>query len=742
MLNNIITDIIIEQGYPANPAGVCFGITNMWAQAVLSGEETIFNERNEWITYVYQESLQEYEKEGFDIRDPKLRSILIKHMLKTLVDFRVRKSDLQAYTDSVFLFQSPIDFSQQHIPFTYQNSFGLPSKLALSKKIEEEGGLVKIHDEIISGDINEIQDYFDQLTESLSNIDKKILDHLVIIVSGYSHAVGLRYIYPDRWEVADSNKYPFKIVDSSKLTKFLDGILVSGKSINCIDISFITTEKYKINFKKEGLPTFEITLNRITEEFDNYILLKDFIQDDLKTLVKLIEEDKEVFNETTKHEIIHLIHKYGIPMLTVSDQKNLRNFIINSKNQELITKLPPITMFDKIFTFGCKSQAEELINNNFFDQESLKNKALCLSIIYKKHDIINMLLQSKLSFEPEYEFKKNYSLKNIAIERGDFKSIKYLKEEVGAKIDYKSALKWAVYNDDINMLLYLQFHNPMKEIFPDYDSLYTKEHHLLALALANGRYQYKLIRYLSEQGFDLNFIDEEGRSAAHIAILKTEGLPALLSIKTLNRLDNYQHGFNKKDSNGLRPIHLAAKLDNLDLVKYLSTNLKVPLNQKSDNGDTIAHFAVLSKQTKVLSWLAEQNTELLFLPNSKNESPLNLAKTNNCLAAGSIILMMMKPSNGKVNAEIFRWIENQPLETCIAIAENLDNILGEKIKHTLIEDTLKKVNILGKILFKNKSIASMFASRETLERKILQLKSEEYNQYLYQKPNRGPLSRR
>lgn len=143
--------------------------------------------------------------------------------------------------------------------------------------------------------------------------------------------------------------------------------------------------------------------------------------------------------------------------------------------------------------------------------------------------------------------------------------------------------------------------------------------------LASEKKQLKTIQTLLALNADLTITDHKGYNIIHSAISAKWDRDSFLTLLNDPRLVRTTL-FNMADNEGLHPLHLAAKLDQIQTVKSLYGR-GVDLTSKDKNGNTALHYAALysEKNLDLIWWLGEQAETLLEQKNTEGKTPFDIS---------------------------------------------------------------------------------------------------------------------
>lgn len=208
------TDRREKLGYSISTPGLCWGIAHMAMQAILVGE------------------IHKFDKRQYDIYQiPLMKFADYKEWPVTL-----RKSaKIRAYFDGVELYHNGYKhshlFTKTNKPIT-QDDFLLSAPLALSRKLEAQGGIECSNP--FSGIYNqeELEKYFTSLQTALIEINSE--SPVALILSSCNHSITISYdAKKNQWLLIDANHLPTQYISSineiasKTLTAFISGKVIA-----------------------------------------------------------------------------------------------------------------------------------------------------------------------------------------------------------------------------------------------------------------------------------------------------------------------------------------------------------------------------------------------------------------------------------------------------------------------------------------------------------------------------------
>ncbi|WP_047246016.1 ankyrin repeat domain-containing protein [Maribacter thermophilus] len=162
-----------------------------------------------------------------------------------------------------------------------------------------------------------------------------------------------------------------------------------------------------------------------------------------------------------------------------------------------------------------------------------------------------------------------------------------------------------------------------------------------ALAMAVDKNKVEVIDFLLEKGADINTTDKKGNNLAFYLLGNYNAKNPEIFESKLNLLQKHGLDLTKTQNNGNTLLHLAAKENNLELLKRLE-EFDIDINKKNNDGNTVLHIAAMtSKNDDILRYLikigADKNIKTDF-----EESVYDLANENEQLKKHGIGLTFLK----------------------------------------------------------------------------------------------------
>ncbi|XP_072390581.1 uncharacterized protein [Diabrotica undecimpunctata] len=192
--------------------------------------------------------------------------------------------------------------------------------------------------------------------------------------------------------------------------------------------------------------------------------------------------------------------------------------------------------------------------------------------------------------------------------------IKYLKNEQGQSLIHEAAR-----GTEVDILKFL-----IRECAVDLDlcdKCGNTPSHYAAASNALGA-----IKYLKEQGANLNISNTNKYTLAHIAA-KSGALGVLRYLVEDCKMD-----VTVSDYKGNLPAHMAADGNKVEILRYLRS-IGIEINQCNDAGETLIHIAAAADAVDVLNFLINECKFPLNSLSNDGFSPLNYASLNNALKA-------------------------------------------------------------------------------------------------------------
>jgi ankyrin repeat protein len=250
MNNQKLLDLHNDLGYQ-NSQGLCQGFAIRWLESILLGEEQLFKNRLQTISYTPKKIL---------LNKIKKPSLYDREFL-----------DIRAFFDSLTIFQAP----DAH-PFLFGNKYinqdelEIVSDIASSDKIRERGGLTSVYSECFLFCEKEISSYLHDLEQLLNSMEGK--EPIGFLLSNKDHTIAIAYKPDEGWYYRDVNQDSVLSENdsSSGIAKRIMGGFSDDPSkpppYSAFNIKLVLTRKdERINSLKETLQNFKTTHN-ITQE--------------------------------------------------------------------------------------------------------------------------------------------------------------------------------------------------------------------------------------------------------------------------------------------------------------------------------------------------------------------------------------------------------------------------------------------------------------------------------------------
>lgn len=186
------------------------------------------------------------------------------------------------------------------------------------------------------------------------------------------------------------------------------------------------------------------------------------------------------------------------------------------------------------------------------------------------------------------------------------------------------------------------------------NSLNKQNHNLLQYELSLPNSNINTIKFLIDNGCDINYADSDGNTSLHFAMEH--------NIETVKLLVKNGANVNAINNEGEMPLYEAVKLETIETVKFLLKNGANP-NIRNKNNNLPLFVAIEKGNLKIIKYLVK-NADNIDVKNTEGDAPLHLA-----VKLGNIELVKYLIKNGaKVNNK--NDDEYRPLH----IAINLGNM--------------------------------------------------------------------
>lgn len=213
-------------------SGCCFGFTIRWIEADILDEEELFHARVKHIE----------KKEATLARD--IQTARAKKE-KNLTKKDKELLEIPSFFESLELFQQ----SQFYTPLfgVSQSQLNIEeiSQVASCDKIIAQGGLKKIHSEVLFSSMKDLEKYLSELSQVLEQVTPKSHKPIGIILGNSDHAIGLTYRPQTGWKFMNVNSYPSKAVSKENNTevanKIFNCLTEEGDSFLALNVKIVTT---------------------------------------------------------------------------------------------------------------------------------------------------------------------------------------------------------------------------------------------------------------------------------------------------------------------------------------------------------------------------------------------------------------------------------------------------------------------------------------------------------------------
>ncbi|TLF45709.1 ankyrin repeat domain-containing protein [Maribacter aurantiacus] len=162
-----------------------------------------------------------------------------------------------------------------------------------------------------------------------------------------------------------------------------------------------------------------------------------------------------------------------------------------------------------------------------------------------------------------------------------------------------------------------------------------------ALMMAVERNNTDVVDFLLERGADVSALDTDGNSVAYYLIQNYNPQNTAQFEEKWNVLLVAGLSMTEKQGNGNTLLHLAAKANNLALLKRLE-GLEIDVNQKNGDGITALHFAAMSSDNEdMLKYLIQRGANI-SAKTEFEETVYDLASENELLQKHNVALDFLK----------------------------------------------------------------------------------------------------
>jgi len=182
-----------------------------------------------------------------------------------------------------------------------------------------------------------------------------------------------------------------------------------------------------------------------------------------------------------------------------------------------------------------------------------------------------------------------------AAQMGHLHIVKWLVEEANVEVDSFSAMGWtalhyaATYIGHLNVIRWLVEERKVN----------VNANHRDGVRALHRAMEPEIIKYLVQNGADVNAQTDAGWTALHYAALRND-----LDIMQW-MIEERNAEVNTRDLDGTTALLLAARENHFDMVKYLLQKGADPIAPTSD-GRTLLHYAAKFGHVEIARWLVEE----------------------------------------------------------------------------------------------------------------------------------------
>ncbi|KAL3279934.1 hypothetical protein HHI36_017440 [Cryptolaemus montrouzieri] len=245
---------------------------------------------------------------------------------------------------------------------------------------------------------------------------------------------------------------------------------------------------------------------------------------------------------------------------------------------------------------------------------------------------------------------------------------------------------------------------------------------ITALHIAVKEENFLIVQILLKYGADISIQGKYGNTPLHLACLSGR-------IDVMTSLLSYGADIDYRNRFGETPLHIAAKCNNQEIIRLL-LNRNAHSNTKDCYGETVLHSAVKKSCIGVVEILLEHGADVLAM-NSENDTAFDIAVRKREKEITEVLLphLVLRKSQIESISKIFENLHVENFERDCAIelqfAKKLDVVIDSRITYyDLLTTNLNQIakfsrmEIFEKVL-ENESSAAMFPIYISIMRKRL-----------------------
>lgn len=621
-------------------AGVCYGFTQAWVQAVLTGQEKKFFARIDLIV-----NTPNIKKRITEISEKRKNQ-------EALTSEDLQYIDVIAFMDDIFLQQVKREGRAKKI-LPGVSIDDVPQLLA-SLDLEAKGGSQSIYSFPLMGNEETISHYFENLKELLKAA-KLRSDDIAITLSNRGHIIGIKYDdVNDKLVLIDSNQLPAKDLTANSLMTLTakPNEIFSGKinkdTLCGFQVEILTTgDKVKViepifdKFKKENPLTDKMALSKTYDSRDTPAHFAA-LYDDVKSLQELAGldaiEEYNLFGELPIHKAalkgkiaaLDTLSNLGISLeaRTFGGQRPIHMAALGADInvlEYLKSKKVDLTCLDRegmspihfAIRIGDKEVITWFLNNGVDINKQYQSGETLLHYAVKNGniDVIEFLIKNGANLHQLSDQGK--SVLHLAAEKGHIKVFQYL-VNLGCDphvIDHKGMTLAHSVASSKNIASAVDFLAMLSDLGVD---LHQTDHLNQTLVhYATNNNNIAMLKYLLSQGFDFNKPDSKGILPAHIIVNSRDKDLLQFFISQVPNVEWFRN-----DISGRSPMFF--------IVDFMADNLEMFTNVENFPWNKLtAYVETLAKKEKLnaLKVLLEQGVNLnIQTTNSGNIANIVTAK--------------------------------------------------------------------------------------------------------------------
>ncbi len=602
-----LIDYMKKLGYKSNDSGICFGLSHMGLQAILSKDLNTFDER--------LKSIAQDIRNGYTLTERDRNSLRITNFL----------DGVEIYFQSR---EHPELFEPDKVPKTQRDKISTATApLVISLEIEKQGGLEECAS--FSGVYNneELTDYFQSLKKSIENSDPPYKNPVAFELGNVNHSISVGYDpIEKKWIFIDANSLPIQYLDNdADIAKAVIGGFANDPKLDekvIFSTTAYATHENKDSFSKIMSQWIESSSwKKLHEVSTEKLNTQDqsggsWLYSTAKTgdydVVKELLEKKADPNINNEQKVTPLFIAIQEGQLDIVKELLRHKAEPNTINIENVTPLHSAVQLNELDIL------KELLSNNANPNQVMDSGITLLHIaVYKGQlEIIKELLSNNAN--PNLYNEKGLAPLHIALVEDKIDVLKVLLE------NNKTDPNILFYNR-MTPLIYAVIQGKVGVIKALLENNKTDPNILTegatALSAALSMKNIEIVRLLLEDNRTNPNEILMGRISPLILAIKDEG------IDIVNELLKHKADPNKVTSYIDTPLSYAVKKGQLNIVKQLLKHNADP-NTRNKEGDTPLQIAAYNLRQDIVKQLLKHNAD----PNAATKQGptlLYLAAENN-----------------------------------------------------------------------------------------------------------------